>query len=129
MGSIVITGGAGFIGQHLVSKLKYSSQRSIKIIDNLSTQVHGTEVDLSFAKGMQFYREDIRDAEKMNAILSDAEIIIHLASETGTGQSMYSVDSYLDSNICGTNVLLEAIQSSNAPVKKIILGFESVCLW
>ena len=118
MGSIVITGGAGFIGQHLVSKLKYSSDKAIKVIDNLSTQVHGTKPNLSFSKGVQFYHEDIRDAEKMDSILSDAEIIIHLASETGTGQSMYSVDRYLSSNISGTNALLGAIQSSNAPFKK-----------
>ena len=122
LGSIVITGGAGFIGQHLVSKLKYLSDKAIKVIDNLSTQVHGTQPNLSFAKGVQFYHEDIRDTEKMESILFDAEIIIHLASETGTGQSMYSVDRYLDSNISGTNVLLGAIQSSNAPVKKIILA-------
>ena len=122
MGSIVITGGAGFIGRHLVSKLKASSDHDIKVVDNLSPQVHGNEPDLSFANGTQFYIADIQNPKKMARILQDAEVVIHLASETGTGQSMYSGDRYLNSNITGTNTLLDAIESSNPPIKQIILA-------
>ncbi len=64
----------------------------------------------------------------MDSILSDVEIIIHLVTETGTGQSMYSVDRYMYSNISGTNVLLGAIQNSNSTVKNHI-SIEPVCLW
>lgn len=122
MGSIVITGGAGFIGRHLVSKLNASTDKVIKVIDNLSPQVHGNKPVVAFPKEIKFYVADIRDAKHLANILHDAEVVIHLASETGTGQSMYQSDSYLGTNILGTNSLLNAIQSTHAPVKKIILA-------
>ena len=122
MGSIVITGGAGFIGQHLVSKLTASTDHVIKVIDNLSPQVHGENPVVSGMEGIEFHHADILDTELMMKILHDAEIVIHLASETGTGQSMYRSDSYTRTNITGTNSLLAALIRCNAPIKQIILA-------
>lgn len=124
---ILITGGAGFIGSWLVPELlRYGHQ--VTVLDNLSPQIHGalprSEVDwlTQGANGLEFVRADIRDAQAMDAALTGTDAVIHLAAETGTGQSMYRIAHYYDVNQQATAAMFEAIATRHKQVKRVILA-------
>ena len=111
--SILISGGAGFIGSKLALRLKANGHR-VRVLDALTQQVHGENPDASplfrsirgevdFIKGSVTNREDLLEA------LQGMEIVVHLAAETGTGQSMYAIQHYTDVNVGGTALLLDLI--------------------
>ena len=123
--NVLITGGAGFIGQHTAKKLIDLGHR-VFVLDNLSEQIHGRDVELvrEQIKG-EFIFGDIRDRASLEEAFShDIEVIYHFAAETGTGQSMYEIAAYTDVNIQGTANLLSYIQEYNksGTLKKIIVA-------
>lgn len=105
---ILITGGAGFIGTHLTRYLLKQGQE-ISILDNFLPQVHGgrTELAADIAPHVRLVRGDIADANVFKSALEGAERIVHLAAETGTGQSMYEVSRYERTNLAGIALLYE----------------------
>lgn len=124
---ILITGGAGFIGSNIVNILNRSSKNDITVLDSLTEQIHGENPENSYLyqsiKGKcNFIKGDIRDYNTISELVADNEYIIHLAAETGTGQSMYKINQYNDVNIMGTSNLFQAILSRKASIKKVILG-------
>lgn len=124
---ILITGGAGFIGSNIVNLLNRSSDNDITVIDSLTEQIHGNDPQNSYLyqsiRGKcNFIKGDIRDYDMIADLVADNEYIIHLAAETGTGQSMYKINQYNDVNIMGTSNLFQAILSQKAKIKKVILG-------
>ena len=124
MKNILITGGAGFIGSRLCEKL-FDKDYNITVLDNLSEQVHGLEESFLFQKikgKCNFIKGDIRNKNDWEIALKGQEIIVHLAAETGTGQSMYELDKYNEVNIMGTSHLLELLADSNHSIKKIIIA-------
>jgi dTDP-L-rhamnose 4-epimerase len=108
--NVLITGGAGFIGSRLARKL-YENGASVTVIDNLSEQIHGAGA--SFPAGLDGIARciagDVRDKAAMRQAITGQEVIVHLAAETGTGQSMYQVEHYADVNLQGTAVLLDLL--------------------
>jgi dTDP-L-rhamnose 4-epimerase len=123
--NVLITGGAGFIGQHTAKRL-IDMGHSVYILDNLSEQIHGCDVDAvkEHIRG-KFIHGDIRDRAALEeAFSNDIEVIYHFAAETGTGQSMYEIAAYTDVNIQGTANLLSYIQENNSSgiLKKIIVA-------
>jgi dTDP-L-rhamnose 4-epimerase len=124
MKNILITGGAGFIGSRLCEKL-FDIKYNITVLDNLSPQIHGTGESVLFKKikgKCTFIRGDVRNKDDWKRALKDQEIIVHLAAETGTGQSMYKSQKYNDVNILGTNYMLEILANSSHNIKKIIIA-------
>ena len=124
---ILITGGAGFIGSNIVNLLNRSSDNDITVIDSLTEQIHGNDPQNSYLYQSirvkcNFIKGDIRDYDMIADLVADNEYIIHLAAETGTGQSMYKINQYNDVNIMGTSNLFQAILSQKAKIKKVILG-------
>lgn len=123
--SVLITGGAGFIGKN-VAKLLVSNGIRVRILDNLSPQVHGViPCDLSWLNHdlIDFIRGSVNDVEALKYSLTDATSIIHLAAETGTGQSMYDISRYNHVNSQGTAQLLEVLTSiRNHSVSRIVLA-------
>jgi dTDP-L-rhamnose 4-epimerase len=116
---ILITGGAGFIGTKICEKLK--KEHEIIVLDNLSEQIHGKTPIL--LNGVNYVTGDVRNYNDWIKVLSfNPEIILHLASETGTGQSMDEVNMYTTTNIDGTAIMLELVNSGKYNVKKIILS-------
>jgi dTDP-L-rhamnose 4-epimerase len=107
---LLITGGAGFIGSRLALKL-VGQGASVTILDALIPQVHGLRADFSdsLARTVTCIRGDVCNRELVARLLKDTEVLIHLAAETGTGQSMYAVERYSQINIQGTAVILDAI--------------------
>jgi dTDP-L-rhamnose 4-epimerase len=123
--NILITGGAGFIGNALVEKLH--NDFNVVVLDNFSTQIHGQDYKNSYlyqniANKCKLIIGDVRNTEDIETALNGIDYIIHLAAETGTGQSMYEINRYTDVNIMGTSNLFEVILKHKLPIKKMILS-------
>lgn len=121
---VLITGGAGFIGLHLVKRL-LKEECEVTILDTFSPQVHGSNRNLppDVALRINLIRGDVRDRVVLSKALAGQEVIVHLAAETGTGQSMYEVERYADVNIRGTAVLLDILMNCKSnSAKKIIVA-------
>lgn len=125
MKNILITGGAGFIGSNLTKKL-VSKGYCITILDNLSKQIHGkdqkSELYNSIKEISTFILGDVCNEEDWKKALKGQDAVIHLAAETGTGQSMYEISRYNDVNILGTSHLLDFLANNKNSVKKLIIA-------
>lgn len=125
MKKVLITGGAGFIGTHL-SKVLVKTGYEVRIIDSISPQIHGAipkDLDWLASNNIEFIRESITKKEAVENALEGVSYVIHLAAETGTGQSMYEITKYNYVNSQGTALLLNAIANSdNHTVERIILA-------
>ena len=125
MKNILITGGAGFIGSNLTQKL-VSKGYCITILDNLSKQIHGkdqkSELYNSIKEISTFILGDVCNEEDWKKALKGQDAVIHLAAETGTGQSMYEISRYNDVNILGTSHLLDFLANNKNSVKKLIIA-------
>ena len=125
MALILITGGAGFIGSHLVELLLENNYK-VRILDNLSSQVHGevpTGLEWLNQKNIEFIRGSITDRKAVEIALKNVDMIVHLAAETGTGQSMYEIEHYNKVNILGTALLFDVLANTeHHKVERIILA-------
>src|SRR4051812_1287548 len=121
MARVLITGGAGFIGSHAADAL-LAAGYSVRLLDNLSPQVHGQQRQRPsyLAKEAELITADITDALAVERALRGADIVLHLASSVGVGQSMYDIAPYVRTNELGTAILLEAI--SRHPVKRLVVA-------
>jgi dTDP-L-rhamnose 4-epimerase len=117
---IVITGGLGFIGQHLCSRL-LSEGHDVLLIDSLTPQIHGDLPMVNIPNGASFVRLDICQIAERYELIDGADAIFHLAAETGTAQSMYQMSHYTRVNCEGTTALLEAIAKCTKRPKQIVL--------
>ncbi len=119
---ILITGGAGFIGKWLVEKLP--SETEIVIVDSLDEQVHKNSPE--FAPELQAratcIKADLRDIESYREAAEGTDVVVHLASQTGTGQSMYEISKYVQHNTDGTAKLLELISTLKQKPHRIVLS-------
>lgn len=125
MNRVLITGGAGFIGNAIVKKIY--NEYEVVVLDNFSFQIHGENYEESYLfqnikDKCTIIKGDIRNREDIAEALTGVDYIIHLAAETGTGQSMYEINRYTDVNIMGTSNLFDVILKDKLPVKKIILA-------
>jgi dTDP-L-rhamnose 4-epimerase len=125
MGSrrVLITGGAGFIGTWLARKL-LEQGHSVTVMDNFSAQIHGPNSDLSgdLKENVRLIRADVRDESACEDAVRDQDVVVHLAAETGTGQSMYQLRHYSDVNILGTATLLEKILCAKKPIQTLVVA-------
>lgn len=121
---ILISGGAGFIGEKLAIKCSLMGHKVV-VLDNLSEQIHdGEHIKETLCKkyGICFVRGDVRNKKDWATALKGCEVLVHLAAETGTGQSMYQAERYVDVNIKGTAVLLDILTNKEARIDKIIVA-------
>lgn len=118
---ILITGGLGFIGLNLASRLLNLGHEVI-LLDNLSPQIHGDIPNITVPEGAVVHRLDIRQLVDRYEIIDGCDVVYHLASETGTAQSMYRISDYVSANVLGTTALLEAIAKCSNRPKQIILA-------
>lgn len=128
MRNILITGGAGFIGSNLSLHL-IKKGYNITVLDTLSKQIHGDNPEetsplfLSIKDKVTFIRGSVTDKEKLATALHNQNLVVHLAAETGTGQSMYEIEKYVQVNIGGTATLLDLLANNkNYKVKKVIVA-------
>jgi len=117
---VLVTGGLGFIGKKLCQRLVQLGH-NVRIIDSVTTQVHGHAPILDVPEGAELVRLDIRDLHDHPEWVDGVDVVYHLAAETGTAQSMYRVRHYVDVNEGGTASLLEAVTQCAQRPKKVIL--------
>ncbi|MBN1763338.1 MAG: NAD-dependent epimerase/dehydratase family protein [Methanomicrobia archaeon] len=121
MMKILVTGGAGFIGSHLVDKLVEKGSE-VLVLDNLEPQVH-TKGKPDYLNKKATYRfEDIRDERVLAKAVEDTEVVFHQAAAVGVGQSMYQVEKYVDVNTMATAKLLDVLVNEEHSVKKVIVA-------
>ncbi len=121
---ILVTGGAGFIGQRLVARLVEAGD-AVTVLDSLIPQVHGQEATFDqLDRNVECVHGDIRDRPLLEKVVKVGfDVVYHLASLTGVGQSMYNIEEYVDVNCRGTATLLEALTGAGVPrPHKIILA-------
>lgn len=126
MKTYLITGGYGFIGKALVTRLLRDNNRVI-VIDSLSRQIHGDDVkiDKSFLnhKLFSFYKADVTNFSDLDYLLKECDYIYHLASETGTAQSNYEIKKYTETNVLGITAIFECIiKNQLTNIKKFFLS-------
>ena len=126
MTKVLISGGAGFIGSNLSLKL-IAQGYDVVVLDSLSTQIHGENPDLSYTYRMirdhvEMVVGDVSNISDWRKALAGVDAVVHLAAETGTGQSMYEINHYTDTNIGGTAKLLDILTNEKHSVKKLIVA-------
>jgi dTDP-L-rhamnose 4-epimerase len=119
--NILVTGGAGFIGSHLVDELVNQGHR-VRILDSLVGQVHINGVPNHLNKEAEFIKADICNAKAVSKALDGIEVVFHEAAEVGVGQSMYEIVRYVKANDLGTAVLLEEMIKRRDQFKKLIVA-------
>lgn len=117
--NILVTGGCGFIGSHLVDRLINDGHR-VRVYDMLEPQVHGKKKPDYLNREAEYIYADIRDRSKLQKALKGIEVIFHEASQVGVAQSMYEIEKFVSHNSYGTAVLLDILVNSRNQVKKII---------
>ena len=119
--SILVTGGAGFIGSFLVDQL-IEEGHSVRILDNLDQQVHqGKKPDYLNPKA-EFMLGDVTKKDDFEKALQDQEAVFHLAAAVGVGQSMYQVSHYITSCAVGTANLMDLLVNKEHDVKKVVVA-------
>ncbi|MBO9641234.1 MAG: NAD-dependent epimerase/dehydratase family protein, partial [Siphonobacter aquaeclarae] len=127
MNRILITGGAGFIGSRLSIRL-INKGYTVTVLDNLSEQIHGedpettSELFQSIRDKVTFINGSVVDKDCLRNAIEGQDAIVHLAAETGTGQSMYAIDKYVEVNIGGTAKLLDILTNQEHQVKKVVVA-------
>src|SRR4051794_38411840 len=121
MARVLITGGAGFIGSHAANAL-LAAGYDVRVLDNLSPQVHGAQRHRPsyLNKDAELIVGDVTDAIAVERALRGADMVLHLASCVGVGQSMYDMASYVRTNELGTAILLETL--SKRPVERLVVA-------
>ena len=125
--NILITGGAGFIGSNLALKLTAKGYK-VTVLDTLSEQIHGDNPEetsplyQSIKDKVTFIKGSVTSREDWIKALEGQDAVIHLAAETGTGQSMYEIEKYVDTNIGGTAILLDILTNTKHSVKRVLVA-------
>jgi dTDP-L-rhamnose 4-epimerase len=118
---ILVTGGAGFIGSHVVDNL-LEQGHEVRVYDKLVEQVHGGNGPRYVAQDAEFIYGEMGDRESLANALYGVEQVVHLAAEVGVGQSMYEISRYVDANTGGTGVLLDILANGKNDVSKIVVA-------
>jgi dTDP-L-rhamnose 4-epimerase len=119
---ILVTGGAGFVGSHTVDAL-VAAGHEVTVFDNLTEQVHpGGRLPEYLSKDVRFVRGDVRSCDDIRKAVRGSDVIYHLASVVGVGQSMYELARYMEVNTQGTANLLQVLLDEKIPIEKLILA-------
>src|SRR5258708_968570 len=118
---VLLTGGAGFIGQHVLRQL-LARGHQVRVLDSLRTDVHAR----SWAppSGVELQTADVRDAAAIDRALAGVEAVLHLAAKVGLGVDVQDLPDYASSNDAGTAELLAAM--ARASVKRLTLASSMV---
>ena len=125
---VLVTGGAGFIGSHVVDLLVERGQEVV-VLDNLDAQVHGEGASMPrhperhlLSGAIEFHRADVRDPAAVARALAGADAVVHLAAAVGVGQSMYQPHYYTSANVDGQGVLMEAMAREPARYRRFVVA-------
>jgi dTDP-L-rhamnose 4-epimerase len=119
---VLVTGGAGYIGSHLVDAL-VSREYRVTVLDNLEPQVHRSGTWPSYANPKARYvRGDVRDRGTLEPLVMASDAVVHFGAAVSVGQSMYQIDRYVDVNTRGTALLLDILVNAKHHVRKVLVA-------
>jgi dTDP-L-rhamnose 4-epimerase len=126
IGRVLVTGGAGFIGSRVALRLAREGWE-VRVLDALLEQVHGPAPETSatvraLREGIEVVVGDVRDPRICWRALAGCSHVLHLAAETGTGQSVYSTARYADANVVGTATLCDALAHCRATLETVLVA-------
>lgn len=120
MTKVLVTGGAGFIGSHLVDALVKMGDEVV-VIDALLPQVHESKPGY-LNPSADYVFSDLRDPKALDRVLPGAKVVYHLAAAVGIGQSMYEPRQYIEANSLATAVLLQKIIDRPSRPEKLVVA-------
>jgi len=120
MTNVLVTGGAGFIGSHIVDEL-VDKGYDVTVIDNLTEQVHDGKPNY-LNDDAEYVWGDVRNRELMAELLEEADVLNHQASAVGVGQSMYEIEKYVEVNTLATARILDIIVNEGIELEKVIVA-------
>jgi len=118
--SVLVTGGAGFIGSHLVDRLVAAGNR-VRVLDSLEQQVHGSSSGHRNGEA-EYFEGSILDRELLAECLVGVQRVVHLAAQVGVGQSMYEISRYVRDNCLGTATLLELLSERRDSIDSLVVA-------
>jgi dTDP-L-rhamnose 4-epimerase len=119
--NVLVTGGCGFVGSHLVDAL-VAHGHNVRVLDNLDPQVHGNTIPEYLNPEAELLRGDVQDPSAVAKALKGIDVVFHLAAVVGVGQSMYEISRYVGTNTLGTAVLLQALLGRQSKVQKLVIA-------
>lgn len=116
MKNVLITGESGFFGSEIVRQLYKTGEQNITVLDSMTEQTYGKDWKTFYLQQQiedkcHFVKGSVTDIDTILSLVKDSEYIIHLAAETGPGQSMYQINQYNETNVMGTSNILQAIST------------------
>lgn len=105
---VLLTGGAGFIGQHVLARLLQRGHE-VRVLDSLRPDVHRDGKGWTPPRGVELQVGDVRDPDACNKALAGVEAVVHLAAKVGLGVDIADMPDYASSNDAGTGELLAAM--------------------
>ena len=119
---VLLTGGAGFIGRHVLREL-LSRGHEVRVLDSLRSDVHG-ESPVHQVEGIDVIVADVRDPAAVDQAVQGMDAVVHLAAKVGLGVDVGDLPDYASSNDAGTAVLLAGM--ARAGVKRLTLASSMV---
>jgi dTDP-L-rhamnose 4-epimerase len=117
---VLVTGGAGFIGSHLVDRL-VTDGHEVRVLDSIEPQVHGDSGGHRNS-GASYIEGSVLDRELVASALEGVDAVAHLAAQVGVGQSMYEMARYVNENCTGTGVLLEEMAHRRDRIQSFVVA-------
>jgi dTDP-L-rhamnose 4-epimerase len=120
---VLVTGGAGFIGSHLVDALLQEGHE-VRVLDVLDPQVHGEAGAWPdhLATDAERIRGDLRDSAAVGRALEGVEVVFHQGAAVGVGQSMYEIEHYVSVNSLGAAVLLQGVVERRDRIQRLVVA-------
>jgi len=116
----LVTGGAGFIGSHVVDAL-LAAGHEVRVLDSLDMQVHDGRPEYLHSDA-EVVTADVRDRDAVKASLVGIDRIVHLAAAVGVGQSMYEIERYTSANALGAAIVLEETLAVRDRIEKMVVA-------
>lgn len=123
-GTVLVTGGAGFIGCAISPALVAAFDRVV-VVDNLHPQIHASgERPADLSDGVELTIGDVTETQTWDSVLDTVtpDVVIHLAAETGTAQSLSESTRHSHVNVVGTTQLLDGLTRHNKLPRRIVLS-------
>ena len=118
---MLVTGGAGFIGSHLVDRLLEAGY-GVRILDALLPPVHAGGLPNFVNREAEFQQGDVRDAAAIRKAVANIDVVVHFAAAVGVGQSMYEIARYSSINVLGTATLLDVLMKGGHRPRRMIVA-------
>ncbi len=125
MTRVLVTGGAGFIGSHLVDALLHRGE-TVRVLDNLDPLAHEAGIPAHLSAEAELMVGDLRDADAVERSLDGVDRVFHLGGVVGNGESMINVRRAVDANCAGTAQLMEAVIARRDSVRRLVAASSMV---